>query len=327
MKKALLALLGAVVALGLVVAVMRWREAVASRPRLAFANARLADAAALRIRYAGDSAILLRKDGRWGVAGDGFPADTAHLRRAFEALASLQTGEVVADSADAADLVEYGLGPSEIKRVEWENADGSRHRVELGKLSGVDYESLFWKREDGPRVYRTPGKFVWEFSSRAVDWKDTNLYYPRAPFAPGDVRSLEVEWKAADTASGGHVALTTVAYRLERKNDSDFVLTRPFAAPAARDEAVKLFRYASQFKVDFFVPGADTSAAGATLDAPFMTIRVGLKDGSERVVTAGAEVDQLYRYARHASRPEPVRVFKWRFEYFKKRGEDFEAKR
>lgn len=321
MKRALLALLGALVALGIVVAILRWREAAAVRPRLAFANARLADAVALRIRYADDSATLRRKDGHWVVAGDDFPADTGHLRRAFEALASLQTLETVADSADAAALVEYGLSPSETKRVEWKSADGTTHRVQLGRLSGIDYESMFWKPEDGPRVYRTPGKFVWEFSSRAVDWKDTNLYYPRASFAAEDVQSLDVEWKSADSASGIHPAMTTVAYRLERKGDSDFALTRPLAAPASRAEAVKLFRYASQFKIDFFVPGGDGLAADAALDAPFMTIRIGLKDGGERTVTAGAEVEQLYRYARYASRPEPVRVFKWRFEYFRKNPE------
>jgi hypothetical protein len=144
------------------------------------------------------------------------------------------------------------------------------------------------------------------------------------------VQSIDVEWKAVDSLSPASPALKTVRYRLERSGDTDYVLTRPglpeTVAPAARDEASKLFLHASQFKIDFFVPGGDSLASHAALDAPFMIVRVGLKDGSERVVTAGAEVDGLYRYTRHASRPEPVRVFKWRFEYFRKRAEDLKGK-
>ena len=325
MKKALLALLGAALALALVVAVSKWRDASASRPHLAFGDTRYENAVELRIRYFGDSVRLYReggrKDGRWKVAGDGFPADTAHLVRAFAALASVQELETVTDSVDAAGRIEYGLSPDEAKDVAWRAADGATHRVVLGKLSGIDYGSIFWQREGSPAVYRTPGKFVWDFPSRPVDWKDTNIFAPAARFAPEDVQTLDVEWKAADTASGALVALTSVAYRLERRGDSDFALVKPFAASASRMEASKLFRYASQFKIDFFVPGGDSLAAGAALDSPFMTIRIGLKDGSMRTVTAGSEVEALYRYARHASHPDPVRVFKWRFEYFKKNPE------
>jgi hypothetical protein len=327
MKKALVALFSAALALGLVVALMKWRDVLAARPHPVFADTRLDNAAALTIRYLGDSVTLSPREGRWVTSDDGFPADSTHLRRAFAALASLEARETVADSAGAEDLLEYGLSPEETKRVEWRTRDGATHRIQLGKLSGIDFGSLYWKREGGSQVFRSPGKFIWDFSSRPVDWKDTNLFYPRAPFTPEDIRSLDVEWEAADSVSP---ALTTVSWRLERSGDSDYVLTTPAsstAVSAKRADAAKLFLHAAQFKIDFFVPGGDSLKGGAALDAPFMTIRIALKDGSERTVTAGSAVAMLYRFARYAAHPDPVRVFKWRFEYFRKRPEELVGSR
>lgn len=316
MKKALLALLGAVLLLAGVFGVKKARESLDARPRLAFADARLEDAVRLGIRYAGDSVTLALAESGWIVTADSFPADTARLRRAFGHLAELQTRERAADSADAEALVEYGLSPAEEKVVEWETRDGRVRRAVLGKISGIDFGSVFWKYPDAPEVYRTPGKFVWDFPSRAVDWKDTNLYHPRSLFREEDVRAVEVEWRAEDAP-----AARPVSWRLER-SDTGFVLTKPFEAAANREEAGKIFRHVAQFKIDFFQPGEDVMAPYAGLDNPFMTVRVELADGSERTVTAGARVDGLYRYARHASHPAPVRVFEWRFEYFRKKVED-----
>jgi hypothetical protein len=112
-KKALLALLAAALLLGGVVAFMKWREAVAERPRYAFAgSAGFADAVELRIRYLGDGVTLVRKGTAWVVMEDDFPADSLRLQRVFDALSGLQTGEIVDDSADASALAEYGLSPA-----------------------------------------------------------------------------------------------------------------------------------------------------------------------------------------------------------------------
>src|SRR5690606_14232816 len=93
MKKALLALLGAVLLLAGVFGVKKARESLDARPRLAFADARLEDAVRLGIRYAGDSVTLALAESGWIVTADSFPADTARLRRAFGHLAELQTRE------------------------------------------------------------------------------------------------------------------------------------------------------------------------------------------------------------------------------------------
>jgi hypothetical protein len=314
LKKALLSLLGALLLLGLVFWFTNHREKAAARPRHAFTLGP-DEVVRLRVDYLGDSATLIRTGRGWLTAADSFPADTARLRRVLGHLLALQNRETVSDSADAAALAEYGLDSATVKRVEWELADGRVIRVRLGKISGIDFGSTFWKPAADPAVYRTPGTFIWQVSSRVRDWKDTNLY---AGFSERDVRSVEVAWRTPDSVRH--------AYRLERdsgKGDTAFRLAKPFAAPALRAPAAKIFRHAAQFKIDEFPPGVDSSAAFAALDHPVMTLRIVLQDGSARTVEAGAEVDAYYRYVRHSWHKAPVRVFRWRFDYFAKTPGDF----
>ena len=324
MKKALIALLAVLLVVAAVLGLNRLREWNAARPGHAFSGVRMDEAVRVSVRTDTDSMTLMRGPSGWRLAGDAFPADTLRLARVFSHLAGLQTRETVADSADAATLAEYGFGPGRERLVEWEDARGHVRRVVFGKLSGIDYGSVFWKPFDAPQVYRTPGKFVWEFSPRAMDWKDTNLYHPRARFQEKDVRAVEVEWWSVD--DGGAVPLVnTAAWRLERSGGGGFVLTYPDTAdtvPADSARAARVFRHAAQFRIDGFVPGEDPSRHRAGLDAPVMTVRIELADGTRHEIVAGAVVDGLYRYVRHASHPDPVRVFAWRFDYFAKRAEE-----
>ena len=96
--------------------------------------------------------------------------------------------------------------------------------------------------------------------------------------------------------------------------------------PARREEAARVFRHATQFKVDGFVAGVDMAATPsrrASLEDPFMTVDITLQDGTRHAVIAGDVVHDLYRYVKHPRHPDPVRVFVWRFDYFAKKAEDF----
>jgi hypothetical protein len=315
MKRPLLWLLAALLLLAAVYRGMDYRDKSRAAPRFAFGAAKAGEVVSLRVGYLGDSVTLVRSGGHWLTAGDSFPADTARLRRVLGHLLTLQDREKVSESADETRLTEYGLDSASARAVAWTLADGRVTRVLLGRISGIDYGSTFWKPAEEPVAYRTPGKFVFEVSSRAKDWKDTNLF---VPFTTRDIRSVTVEWTAPDGVSH--------RYALERDSgggDTGFALTEPFAAVASREAAGKIFRHAAQFKVDEFAAGFDPSAARAGLDKPVMTVRIVLKNGVENVVVAGNPVDGLYRYVRHPRHKDPVRVFLWRFEYFGKTAEGF----
>src|SRR5690606_18321712 len=96
--------------------------------------------------------------------------------------------------------------------------------------------------------------------------------------------------------------------------------------PVRREAASRVFDRAARFKVDEFVGGVDTAATAArraSLDEPFMVIRITLRDGTRHAVVAGDVVHDLYRYVRHPRHPDPVRVFVWRFDDFRKRAAEF----
>lgn len=326
MKKALLGLLFAVAALSGIFLAQRYAERQAARPRPAFGDMTPERITRLRVAYFGDSMAIVKTKGRWVTEGDGFPADTARLTRVLGHLLALQDRETVSrwEAADTAivDLRPYGLDSASARHVSWTLADGRRIEVLLGKVSGIDYGSSFWKPAGEAVVYRTPGTFVFEVSSRAQDWKDTVLF---PAFTPKDIQAVSVVWR--DSTGGAR------EYALERAgSDTAFVLragadaaAEP-AVPARTEAAAKIFLHASQFKIDEFVPGPDTAATPArraSLDAPVMIIRISLKGGGEHVVTVGSRVDGLYRYVKHPWHPDPVRVFVWRFDYFNKTRADF----
>jgi hypothetical protein len=333
MKKALWTFLAAALLLGVVFFLKGRTEKAAVSARYAFDTGAAARVTRLHVEYLGDRITLLRDKGAWLTAGDSFPADTARLRRVIAHLLAMQVREPVSrDTTGSPNLVEYGLDSASVRRVEFtlgEGAHSKTHRVLLGKTSGIDFGSSYWKFADKAGVYRTPGSFVYEISSRSQDWKDTNLF---VAFRAGDIRSLRVEWNT-DTGTTHHYRIERIE-PIDRKASAEdsaqstgFRLREPVDAPAGRSASIALFRYATQFKVDEFVPGIDVQKPRAALDRPVMTIRILLKDGSERVVVAGGMVDGLYRYVRHPWHRDPVRVFSWRFDYFDKTLEELLEKK
>jgi len=315
----------------------RQREQAERAPRKAFAESGLApdSVARLTVDYLGERVTLTRPRGagwRWVTSGDGFPADTLRLRRVLGYLLNLERREIVArdDSGrgDRLNLAEFGLDSAAARHVEWTMFDGRTYRVLLGKVSGIDFGSSFWKPADSAVAYRTPGTFVFEVSSRPRDWKDTALF---APFAARDIRAVEVTWR--DDLDAVHT------WALKRgDNDTTFVLRAGGALmPAASVDqaaAAKIFTHAAQFKVDEFVAGAagvDTAATPerrkVLAENPVMVIRIRLRSGRVNTVIAGPALEGLYRYVKHPWHNDPVRVFGWRFEYFRKRGEEFLGER
>lgn len=321
MRKALGALVALAVALLLLASLFlyqRHRERTDAAPRLAFETASAASVLRLHVEYRDDSVTLQRVNGNWVTAVDRFPADTARMRRVLGNLLGMQTRELVSQTAESdARLAEFGLNAEVARRVVWTLSDGRTIRVLLGKTSGIDYGSSFWKPAEGSAVYRTPGTFVFEISARSQDWKDTSLF---TPVPVTDIRSLRVEW-----ASGNSSPLVYRIDRIEHSKNGEqdeYVLREPLVAPAKAKVAAALFRHANQFKVDAFVPGVDSQKINSALDHPAMRVQMLLRDGSVRTITAGAFVDDLYRYVRHPTHPDPVRVFIWRINDFKKTAEE-----
>lgn len=310
MKKSFLLLVAALLLLASVVWVKKYQEGAPRRNGFAFDTTRAADIAGLRVQYLRDSMQLITANHRWLTAGDSFPVDTVRIRKVVGSLLGLQMREKVSDSADAQSLWEYGLDPENAKRVEWQWASGETVRILLGKTSSLDFSFTYWKWADRPEVYRTPGSFIWEVSSRAADWKERGLW---APFTAADVRALTVDW---------HDSTGTIQhYRVERAGKDSFQITEPHVAPASRVAVENLFNQAPQFAADDFGLELDPVGNRIPLSDPAMVIRILLKNGTMHTLKAGS-VFEGYQYTQHPYHHNLVWVFKWRYDYFKKRAED-----
>lgn len=308
MKKTLLALAGALVLLALVLGVKTCADRKMHRERFVFDTTKVDQVSRLEISHQGRTVVLTKREGNWRTVDD-FPVDTLRLRRVLTALLRTRATEKVSESRDPARLAEFGLNGAEAKRIRWKLASGEEYTLLLGKTSGADYSSSFWKWEDGRDVYRTPGNFTHEASVGENDWKSREVL---PFFVYEDVASVAVDW--VDSAGG------KIRYRIDRVNDTSAVFSEPFKGPVPRRSAGEVYEQTPQFTADGLVePWEDRPSMH--LDTPLFKIEIRKKDGTVYRLSAGDTVregTQIYRYAILPGTKHPIKIFEWRFAFFRK---------
>ena len=141
-----------------------------------------------------DTADLKKKDGKWMIAANDFPADTGRVNALLEALFGLSTREVVSRNPDRAG--EYGLDSVSQKLITLKEGDQKMAEVVVGKVSNADFNSTYWKKTQGDEVYRTPGNFAHQIYLKPVDWADKKFF----EFEKDDISGFDVYWKdSSDT--------------------------------------------------------------------------------------------------------------------------------
>jgi hypothetical protein len=302
MKKTLWVLAGAVLLLAMVLLIDHRRDASRQADQFAFDTTQKADVTYLKIVLQKDTTEMIKTGGKWVAAADSIPVDTAKINKSLSYLLRMQDKEIV--SSNPSRLVEYGLDTAQAKHIEWRDAGGKKVRIELGKISGADYRSMYWKWEDRPVVYRTPG-FTYDIATSSADWKDHSLVTVDAR----DVKSIEVNWR--DSAD------QSFHYKLEAVNDTLVRMMEPDTALVKKTEAMDLLAQAGQFVVDDFVVPGDTNVAKARLDTPMVAIRIDLKSGKSHEIKGGKTFNDMV-YTRHPFWNKVVMVSSWRFKRFEK---------
>lgn len=305
MKKTLTILAGALVVLGFIL-FKRGSDRNAMQADVpALDSTRKAQVKTLRIFKKPDTTVMENKDGAWVVKQGGFPVDTGKINRALGHIFSLQTREKVSQSA--ARLGEYGLDSVEAKHVEILDGGNTIAAVAIGKTSGADYSSTYWKWEGKPEVYRTPGNFSYEIGVKEDEWKDRKLF----TFQPKDIKFLQASWK--DTTGAAF------AYKLEATSDSTWKMLEPMDSnrvvkQLATDAASRF----AEMGIDEFVTATDTNAAKARGDSASIWAKVTLKDGKSFELSAGKAYDNFY-YVKHPTRSDIIKLSAWRFDNLKKK--------
>lgn len=303
MKKTAFALIGALVLLAIVLLLDRHRDASRGADRPAFDTTQKFAVDYVKLALQKDTSVLHKINGQWVAAPDDFPVDTAKISKALGYLLGLQTRELVSDNP--ARLAEYGLDSTQAKHVEWRLGE-TKWKVVIGKTSGIDYGTTYWKWEDKPGVYATPGNFTWDLPARSNDWKDRSLL----KFEPKDVATVSVDWRDS-TGALWH-------YKLSHPNDTTTRMTEPESSKVMENVTAPIIAQANQFTVDDFVAPGDSEAAHPGLDTPAVLIKVQLRDGKSLEIKAGHPVPPFV-LTQHPFRKDLIKVAAWRFDAFKKK--------
>lgn len=304
--------------------------ATAAKP--AFDPAQGKDIVSLRIIHKGDTANLLKTGKRWFTAGNKLPVEKAKIEDAISILLALQPVPVAYKPGDSAALANFALRGPEARQVEWKTKSGKVSRAILGRMldpltpeqyaameihvgdtaSGEhgwvylpETDSTYWSLPEKDAVYSTPGNYV-RLSPNQSDWLDLTLL---PPFLYQQVQAVEVNWR--DSTGKDH------HYKLKRTSDTSAALVKPYAAPVPRENAAEIFLQTPQFVVEEFVGEAESKAAAAEYAKPWVQVRVTMKDGKTHVVKAGKSHGKFH-YALHPSEKRPVKIAKWRFDFFRK---------
>lgn len=306
MKKTLVILVAALALLGVILFKRGSDRKALGEDVPALDSARKVDVRTVRIFKRPDTTILVRKDGVWAAGKDAFPGDTAKINRTLGYLFSLQKKEKVSTNPDR--LKEYGLDSAEAKHVALLDASGKPiAEVVIGKTSGADYSSTYWKWDGKTEVYRTPGNFSYELAAKEDDWKDRKLF----GFSVKDIKFLEAEWKDTTGAK--------FAYKLEARRDSTWKMLAPVDSNrVVRTLAADAASRFAEMTIDQFVAAGDTNAAKAKGDSTTLHAKVTLENGKTYELSAGKPYDN-YFYIKHPTRPEIIKISAWNFDKLKKK--------
>ncbi|GEM_PF-1237799 len=306
MKRTLIVLAAALALLAAILLKQRSNEKTMQKDAPVLDSTFKANVTALHVAKKPDTSSLEKKDGKWVVAKDGYNVDTSKINKVLTNIFSLQNKELV--STSAARLGEYGLDSVEAKHVSIKNASGkSLADVVIGKTSGADYSSTYWKWESKPEVYRTPGNFTWEIATKDDDWKDRKLFSATAK----DVKFVETTWKDSTGA--------VYNYKLEALTDSTWKMIAPQDSNRVKNgAATEMATRFAEMSIDDFVAPTDTNLAKVKVDSPAVWVKVSLKNGTVHEIK-GSKTLTGYAYTQHPSRKDLIKLSAWRFDAFKKK--------
>ncbi len=307
MKRTLIVLLAALAVLAAILLKKRSEEKSMRGDAFVLDSTRIGDVKTVRVvGKKPDTSTLQLKDGHWVVASDGFPVDTAKINKVLKSVFGLQDKEVV--SRNPARYSEYGLDSVESKQVTFLGATGQTVAdVIIGKTSGADYSSTYWRWASKPEVFRTPGNFAWEIGTKQDDWKDKKLTQARVK----DLKFIETTWKDS-TGAQYH-------YKLEATSDSTWKMLEPQDSNRVKKNlASEMASRFTEMSIDEFVSPKDTNLSKVNIDSPMVSVKVTLKNGSSLDLKA-SRVIAGYTYTQHPTRKELIKLSAWRFDAFKKK--------
>jgi Domain of unknown function (DUF4340) len=238
-----------------------------------------------------------------------YPADSTSAKNAFEALGKM----------DVSDLVTQ----QEAKQAEFEVDDKTGLRV-VAKHDGKVLADLIIGKGVGAGtmvrpagsmdVWRASGITKFAFDKGPTEWRDKSI----TTFAGAEAEKLDIVSK-----DGGKVALKKTGTKEGNEDKWEVVQSSVKIDKLDSTVASGIVSSLSSWKTNDFADGTTLAAAG--LDAPALTVTVGLKGGKSVVVLVGNKKGDDF-YVKKADAPQLFLVKKYNLEKINKRPVDFRDK-
>ncbi len=260
----------------------------------------------LKFIVGNDSTVLSSSGTLWNTEDNDFPADTSKVNALTKIIYEMEDKEIVSNNPERAS--EYGLDSNSRKTIALLGDGGNElARFHVGKVSGADYSSTYWKKADKDEVYRTAGNFTYQIKAKADEWKDKKLFH----FSKDDIQQMDISWKdSTDKAT---------SFSIVAKGDGNWGTSFPEMGNAKKAPVETLAGRFGQLQIDGFA-GEGDSIAISLGENPDLDIRVSLKDGSSKEIKA--KKDSSHYYMKHPNREEVVKLAKWRLSVFEKQFKD-----
>ncbi len=168
-KKETLVLAVIIVALGLYVALRQTDRTRYELPTVPAVSANTID----KIEMAGPAGqvILEKKDGKWLILPQGYPADSARIDRVLEAIDELTVTTLVSESGEVA---RYELDDAQKVLLKAWDGDTLKRQIDIGKVAGT-FRHTHIRLPDDPKVYHAEGDFRSVVDKPLEDFRDLQV--------------------------------------------------------------------------------------------------------------------------------------------------------
>lgn len=241
-----------------------------------------------------DREIALRKqDGAWRLTKPiEAPADDAAVKTLLGAL----TGAEVQKSLDSLpnDIASFGLDKPD-PTVKLATAKGDLPAIAVGKNAAIGGKT-YVRVDDEQKVVLVPSTFKFALNKQPKDLRDKQLL----AFKDEDVTRIDIA-----PANGAPVALV--------RKDTDVWTLEPSGQPA---DITEVRSYLSSLRATRAVDFPDSNAAAAGLDAPRLTVTVGLGNDAKQTLLIGKDTTQGTQkqiFAKRGDQPAVVTLGDWSF--------------
>jgi hypothetical protein len=240
-----------------------------------------------------------------------YAADADAAKQAFEAVEKLEFGTIVSDQKSK--HAEYEVAADKSPRVVAKKGDKVLADFRVGKTAN---NQTMVRVEGKDEVWQALGSIKFQLDKDAAGWRDKSI----TTFDQNDVERLDVVSETGGKLSLARPPKADGGAASEWKVVSSTVKVEPFDQSVPMDMVSALYA----FKANDFADGASNADSG--LDAPALTVTVGLKGGKTQSVLIGKKKGEEDFYVKRGDAPQVFLVKKYNLDRINKRPIDFRDK-